>query len=266
MIVRDISHFQKFELIKIVVLHDDFFAPAFDRPGIFRSVPEDGHRLLGAFEPVADGFRKKNGHIMPYLKSIQGGMASIYPYFTNVPTAKEYWKFYPVNILFRDTMCFAPAEGKSLAILGNCVDVPKIILPEGVIGNMQPYLENNKDDFLAYAAQDALVTIMYGSRLWGINKEWCLTATSGSAFAMKQSISEYLEISKDKYGRTDNQEFNRIYRGYRDVKKGLISTPVGLRPTKAEEPISYEAGQLHMFAANATPCEIMDSASSVIAL
>ena len=205
---------------------------------------------LSAFKDDIFGFRKKNGHIMPYLKSIQGGMASIYPYFTNVPTAKEYWKFYPVNILFRDTMCFAPAEGKSLAILGNCVDVPKIILPEGVIGNMQPYLENNKDDFLAYAAQDALVTIMYGSRLWGINKEWCLTATSGSAFAMKQSISEYLEISKDKYGRTDNQEFNRIYRGYRDVKKGLISTPVGLRPTKAEEPISYEAGQLHMFAAN----------------
>ena len=136
---------------------------------------------LSAFKDDIFGFRKKNGHIMPYLKSIQGGMASIYPYFTNVPTAKEYWKFYPVNILFRDTMCFAPAEGKSLAILGNCVDVPKIILPEGVIGNMQPYLENNKDDFLAYAAQDALVTIMYGSRLWGINKEWCLTATSGSA-------------------------------------------------------------------------------------
>lgn len=205
---------------------------------------------LSAFKDDVFGFRRKNGHIMPYLKSIQGGMASIYPYFTNVPTAKEYWKFYPVNILFRDTMCFAPAEGKSLAILGNCVDVPKIILPEGVISNMQPYLENNKDDFLAYAAQDALVTVMYGSRLWGINKEWCLTATSGSAFAMKQSISEYLEIPKDKYGRTDNQEFNRIYRGYRDVKKGLISTPVGLRPTKAEEPVSYEAGQLHMFAAN----------------
>ena len=89
---------------------------------------------LSAFKDDIFGFRKKNGHIMPYLKSIQGGMASIYPYFTNVPTAKEYWKFYPVNILFRDTMCFAPAEGKSLAILGNCVDVPKIILPEGVIG------------------------------------------------------------------------------------------------------------------------------------
>lgn len=205
---------------------------------------------LSAFKDDVFGFRKKDGHIMPYLKSVQGGMTSIYPYFTNVPTAKEYWKFYPVNILFRDTMCFAPIEGKSLAVLGNCVDVPKIVLPEGVIGNMQSYLEDSRSDFLAYAAQDALVTIMYGSRLWGINKEWCLTATSGSAFAMKQSIIEYLEVLKDKHGRTDHEEFNRKYRGYTEVKKGMISTPVGLRPTRAEEPISYEAGQLHMFAAN----------------
>ena len=205
---------------------------------------------LSAFKDDVFGFKKKNGHIMPYLKSIQGGMTSIYPYFMNVPTAKEYWKFYPVKILFRDTMCFAPAEGKSLAVLGNCVDVPKITLPEGVISNMRSYMENNRADFLAYAAQDALVTIMYGSRLWGINKEWCLTATSGSAFAMKQSITEYLDIPKDQYGRADKEAFNRIYRGYKDVKKGMISTPVGLRPTKAEESISYEAGQLHMFAAN----------------
>ncbi len=206
---------------------------------------------LSAFKDDVFGFKKKDGHIMPYLKSIQGGMASIYPYFTNVPTAKEYWKFYPVNILFRDTMCFAPPDGKSLAILGKCVNVPKIKLPDHVISNMQTYLENNEDDFLAYAAQDALVTLMYGSRLWGINKEWCLTATSGSAFAMKKSIADYLEIPKDRHGKTDKAEFNRIYRGYKEVKKGKISTPVGLKETKAEEPISYEAGQLHMFAANA---------------
>ena len=206
---------------------------------------------LSAFKDDVFGFKKRNGHIMPYLKSIQGGMCSIYPYFTNVPSAAEYWKFYPVNILFRDTMCYAPAEGKNLAVLGNCVSVPKIKLPDGVISSMQIYLENNKDDFLAYAAQDALVTIMYGSRLWGINKEWCLTATSGSAFAMKQSIADYLEVPKDKHGKTSKTEFDRKYRGYKDVKKGKISTPVGLRETKAEEPISYEAGQLHMFAANA---------------
>jgi hypothetical protein len=44
---------------------------------------------LSAFKDDVFGFQKKNGHIMPYLKSIQGGMASIYPYFTNVPTANE---------------------------------------------------------------------------------------------------------------------------------------------------------------------------------
>lgn len=205
---------------------------------------------LSAFKDDTYGFRKKDGHIIPYLKSIQGGMASIYPYPTHIPTASEYWKFYYINLLFRDTMCYAPAEGKSLSLLGKCVDVPKIELPSGTIEHMQDYLISNNEDFLAYAAQDALVTLMYGSRLWGVNKEWCLTATSGSAYAMKKSIADYLKIDTDKNGNVDRYSFDRKYKGVKTVNKGLISTPVGLRPTKNEEAISYEAEQLHRFSAN----------------
>lgn len=204
---------------------------------------------LPAFKDDIFGFRKKKGNIIPYLNSLQGGLTSTYPYFVNIPSAKEYWKFYPVNIVFRDTMCCAPADGKSLSRLGECVGVPKIKLPKGVIANMDRYLKEHPDDYMAYAVEDALVTLMYGSRLWGVNKDWPLTSTSGSCFAMQDGIAKYLGISRDKNGRINKKEFDRVYRGYKDVKKGKISTPVGLREMKNKEPISYEAGQLHDFAA-----------------
>lgn len=205
---------------------------------------------LPAFKDDIFGFRKKKGNIIPYLNSMQGGLTSTYPYFVNIPTAKAYWKFYPVNIIFRDTMCCAPADSKSLSRLGECINVPKIVLPDGAISNMDKYMKEHPDDYMAYSAQDALVTLIYGSRLWGINKDWPLTSTSGACFAMKESIAEYLSIPRDKNGNIDKESFNRIYRGYVEVNKGKISTPVGLRQMKKTEALSYEAGQLHDFAAN----------------
>jgi|GEM_PF-654823 len=224
----------------------------FKKPGIpleIAIICHAGIVDLPAFKDDIFGFHKKNGNIIPYLSSMQGGLTSTYPYFINVPTAKEYWKFYPVNILFRDTMCCAPADGKSLSQLGKCVGVPKIVLPKGAISHMDQYMQAYPDDYMAYAAQDALITLMYGSRLWGVNKDWPLTSTSGACFAMKAGIAKYLNIPPDNYGNPDNAVFNRTYRGYMEVKKGKISTPVGLKPVTAVEPISYEAGQLHDFAA-----------------
>ena len=202
-----------------------------------------------AFMDDMFGFKKKKGNIIPYLDSMQGGLTSTYPYFVNIPTAKAYWKFYPVNILFRDTMCCAPADGKALSRLGKCVNVPKIVLPKDAISHMDQYMQECPDDYMAYAAQDALVTLMYGSRLWGVNKDWPLTSTSGACFAMKASIAKYLGISRDNHGNIDKEEFNRVYRGYQEVKTGKISTPVGLRQMVKTEAVSYEAGQLHDFAA-----------------
>lgn len=202
---------------------------------------------LPAFKDDMFAFRKKQGSVIPYLNSMQGGLTSLYPYFITVPTAKEYWKFYPVNILFRDTMCCAPAEGKSLSVLGESLEVPKITLPEGAISSMDTYMKEFPEDYMAYAAQDALVTLMYGSRLWGINKDWPLTSTSGACFAMKDSIANYLSISRDNNGNINKEEFNRVFRGYKEVNKGKISTPAGLRQLKNTEATSYEVSQLHSF-------------------
>lgn len=202
---------------------------------------------ISAFKEDIFGIGRK-GSMLPVFKSIQGGLVTMDSIFTHIPTASEYWKFYPVNITFRDTMCYAPAGAKTLSALGKSIGVGKIVLPTGVISNMLPYMYSNPIDFIAYAAQDALVTIMYGSRLWGINKQWCLTSTSGSAFAMKQSIMEYYGIPiKDKKAKA---RFERSYRGMRSVSKGKIKTPSGLRPVSKSEAINPDAELLHNFSAN----------------
>jgi len=158
---------------------------------------------LPAFKDDIFAFGKKKGNIIPYLNSMQGGLTSTSPYFINIPTPRAYWKFYPVNVVFRDTMCCAPAGKKALASLGASIEVPKIILPDGAIENMDLYLREFPEDYEAYAAQDALVTLMYGSRLWGVNSDWPLTSTSGACFAMKESIGEYMKIPRDRNGKID---------------------------------------------------------------
>lgn len=190
----------------------------------------------------------KNGSMLPVFKSIQGGLVTMESIFTNVPTASEYWKYYPVNIGFRDTMCYAPAGEKSLAILGKTLGVDKIKLPDGAIENMMEYLNTNPADFLSYAAQDALITVMYGSRLWGINKKWSLTSTSASASVMKKFIYEYLGINtKDKKAK---QKFERMYRGMTTISRGRTQTPSGYRPLSETIAINPDAELLHNFAAN----------------
>lgn len=193
----------------------------------------------------------KDGSLLPYLKSVQGGMVSIYEYDLDIPKPSRYWCYYPVWLTFRDSMCYAPASGKSLEQLGASIQVPKIKLPENVIENMLLFMQEHPEDFLAYAAQDALVTIMYGSRLWGINKEWCITATAGSAYAIKNTICNYMGIPKMKNGKYDNREFNRIYRGMETVSRGKVSTPRGLRTVTETVSISYEREQLYRFASGA---------------
>ena len=115
--------------------------------------------------------------------------------------------------MFRDTMCCAPADGKALSKLGECVQVPKIILPEGAITRMDEYMQEHPEDYMAYAAQDALVTLMYGSRLWGVNKDWPLTSTSGACFAMKSSIAKYMNIPSVK-GKIDKVSFSFLCRWF----------------------------------------------------
>lgn len=45
--------------------------------------------------------------------------------FTHIPLASKYYMFVPVNVSFRDTMCYAPAGEKSLASLGKAIGVNK---------------------------------------------------------------------------------------------------------------------------------------------
>ena len=182
--------------------------------------------------------------ILEYVLSVQGGLVSQDPVFINVPLASQYWKFTPVHIVFRDTMCLAPQGGQSLASLGKSLGVPKIVLPDGVIEHMLEYRKEHFYDYLSYSAQDALITLMYGSKMLGINKSWIMTSTSGSATAMRKNLMISL-------GCENKKAFDRVYRGMMTVNHGLVSTPAGMRPQTSLEPINSKCAVLHLFSKNA---------------
>ena len=207
-------------------------------------VSHSGSVDLTAFKKDKHIFKFKNGEILPYLSDIHGGAVSISNYYMHIPSANEYWKFYLVDILFRDTMCYVPSEGRSLSVLGNCINIPKISLPDGVIEHMDDYLLNNKHNFLEYAVNDALITLVYASSLWGINLEFPLTTTVGSSNVVKKILYNYFKLK-------DKKDFNAIYRGKKVIDNGMIDTPYGLRPQKNLVHLNSNAATLENFSSKA---------------
>ena len=47
------------------------------------------------------------------LKDIQGGMLSLKPQYIHPRTCSWHWRFYPIQISFRDTLCYAPPKRKT---------------------------------------------------------------------------------------------------------------------------------------------------------
>ena len=187
---------------------------------------------------------RNNRSILKMTTAIQGGLVSTDEYFFRAPH-KDYWKFYPCMVTFRDTMCFAAPGKKTLRALGEALDIPKVELPDGAISNMGDYLKADRNGYLEYSANDALITLVYASRMWGINKEMPLTASSAAAKGAYLSIRDYM-------GLTTKAEYQLAYGGLKKVVKG--KTPLDNRPGYMEvsnlEPYDHRAFLLLNTAAN----------------
>lgn len=197
-----------------------------------------------------DQHMKNDLRILEHLSDIQGGLISLKPVFLHPQSVNpEYANnkhVYNMVISFADTMCHAPGKRKSLKTLGHVVGYEKIELPEGVIEKMHQYLLDNPCGFVEYASNDAVVTLLYASALYGYNKTIPCTITSATSKVAKVILMEYLGC------KTEN-EYLRKYGGMNRVSKGLV--PAGNRPgyveSKAEEPVSPDAADVQSFCAMA---------------
>ena len=174
------------------------------------------------------------------LSEVQGGLVSMNPVFFH-PSSKEYWKFYPCSVMFRDTMCLAPAGHKKLEDLGEVIGVPKLKLPDGVIEHMDVYYRDHWEDYMEYASYDSIVTVMYASSIFGINKALPVTTSSASASIAKGCIMDY-------YGVNSVKDFNAVYRGLISVKKGIEETSYGYSNLSNLEPYNVSVKTIRDFA------------------
>lgn len=198
-----------------------------------------GSADLSAFAPERGG-----KSILKNLSAVQRGLVSTQEQFFRVPH-RDYWKFYPCMVEFRDTMCYSAPGKKALEALGLALDIPKIVLPTGAIQKMDQFLKSNRDYYLSYSANDALITLVYASRMWGVNKEMPITASSAAANVAYQAIRDYM-------GLTSKAEYQLAYGGLKKVVHGKnkIKDKPGYLEVSSMEPYDHRADLLLSAAAN----------------
>lgn len=188
-----------------------------------------------------------------YVSDIQGGAISLNPLIRIVKSRRKGLVgnnyCYPLTLNFRDTMGQAPAGKKSLADLGDAINVPKLADSRIEKERMDIVLSSSSKLYFEYASRDATVTVLYASALYGYNKEMAVTLTSATAKVMRSSMKEYLGISDDER----DEMFDEIYRGVKRVKKGLVKNMInpGFLQVTNKEPVSETARDIQMYASEA---------------
>lgn len=199
---------------------------------------------FGSADLSAFAHERGGQNILRFMSGVQGGLVSTQEHFFRVPH-RDYWKFYPCMVEFRDTMCYSAPKMKKLSCLGEALGIPKIELPEGAIEQMNEFLVSNRDCYLSYSANDALISLVYASRMWGVNREMPITASSAAANVAYQGIRDYMGVSS-------MADYQLAYGGLRKVIKGKVPNPnrPGYQEVSKMEPYDHRAGLLLDAAAN----------------
>ena len=199
---------------------------------------------LGSADLSAFANERGGQNILKFMSGVQGGLVSTQEHFFRCPH-RDYWKFYPCMVEFRDTMCYADPKNKALSNLGEAIGIPKIKLPKGTIEHMDQFLVSNRDYYLSYASSDALITLAYSSRMWGINREMPITASSAAANVAYQAIRDYMGVPS-------KAEYQLAYGGLKKVVHGKnkIKDKPGYLEVSSLEPYDHRADLLLNSAAN----------------
>lgn len=187
--------------------------------------------------------------ILRRVSDVQGGLVSMQPFPMDVRLGgNRCHRFIPLDVVVRDTMCFAAAGHKSLAELGEAVGFAKLDLLDGYSKDaMDVYLEQQPEAFMEYASRDTEVTLKYASTLFGENKDMPVTASSAAVRSIIKTI-------KASWGLKRNEDFDLQWRGVRRVEDGWSANPLTRRLEKSfreNVPISAEAEIVQLFARNA---------------
>lgn len=149
------------------------------------------------------------------LKDIQGGMLSLKPQYIHPRTCSWHWRFYPIQISFRDTLCYAPPKKKKLEHLGNIVNIHKHEISKKELADMSSFLLSNPVKYMEYAITDSIIVLQYSTALWGQNQTMPLTVSSAAVRSAVPQLSKALNVLPD-----NANDFDRKFRGLTRISHG----------------------------------------------
>lgn len=188
-----------------------------------------------------DLYNKNELNIFEGTSEIQKGICSLRARFVHPNSGRSWWRYYPCFLSFRDTMCFATQKKRGLRELGESVGTPKIAISREHIEHMDKFLQEDPVGFFNYASNDAVVTLLYASKMWGSNKWMPVTLSSAGSKVAKVSMTRYLGVTE--------KEFDLIYRGLVPIRKGLKQVErktgdLAFIAMSGLEPVSDDARQI----------------------
>lgn len=129
----------------------------------------------------------------------------------------------PIELTIRDTKAHAPDGDRALSALGKAVGEPKMELPANAISAMCEYRVQDPVGFTEYGINDAVITLLYATQIYGDHQAIPLTISTAAAKAIRTSI-----INSENLGSVAmfNQSFGGLTRARTTIDVGKSAHPI----------------------------------------
>ncbi|MDU2058111.1 MAG: hypothetical protein E6719_02230, partial [Dermabacter sp.] len=183
-----VAHFQQADLTSF-----------FDRRKALNTWAENGYRVklpsarAGAESPVSRWLDYAVPDVLRGVISASAGMVSPRDMNLVLDGSNRYWAR-PMRLTIADTMAHSGAA--SLRELGKSVDVPKLDVGDW-ISRMDELLEHDRERFLDYASNDAVIALEYVNRVYGDGRSFPISLPTGAARSARVAITERITAESE---------------------------------------------------------------------
>lgn len=197
-----VAHFQQADLTSF-----------FDRRKALNTWAEHGYDVrlpgtrAGSESPVSRWLDYSVPDILRGVISASAGMVSPRDMNLVLDGPNRYWAR-PMKLTIADTMAHSGAA--SLRELGKSVNVPKLDVGDWIT-RMDELLEHDRERFLDYASNDAVIALEYVNRVYGDGRSFPISLPTGAARSARVAITEQI-IAESEIG-----DFNGVFGGLEKV-------------------------------------------------
>ncbi len=152
--------------------------------------------------------------ILRHLSNINGNLSSIKPIYYSCRSIQKYNHHYIYNLSLSivDTVCHCPSDKNSVDDLYDVLNLNKASIPEIFMSNMSSLFMTDPVKYLEYGTAISLVSLLYMSSIYGVNRTMPVTMISATAHIIKSYLMDY-------YGCETESEYDKKYRGLEKITK-----------------------------------------------